>query len=321
MNTNRIRQLDAWRGIAASVVFFHHLFVNFREPFHSLRLHFDSAYQFARFVSELNVVAVLLFFVISGFNIHLSAHQLNMAQPDDVNLYIYRRLKRLLPLYYVALVLTLSIGIASSNSSEDFSARTLIGNIFFMQTPASDRGNWFVPYGGNYPLWSISFEMFFYVCYPLISRYLGRHDSRPEFVKQGSLIALGFSVFGLFVYNILPNPLALFASHFVIWYAGVVLAEAYLGKADSRVAFGIIAALLGSATLSASLVESAIISLIRTGLVIALGWIGLWMLPPVYKDKNSSPHQSDNFNFFPDWVLQLCRVSISLSANKFLQTS
>ncbi len=299
MTTSRIRELDAWRGIAASLVFFHHLFVSFPAPFNNLRLYSDLAYQVAWFLSELNVAAILLFFVISGFSIHLSAHQLNMARADDINAYIYRRLKRLLPLYYVALALTLLVGIASS-SSHDYSARVLIGNLFFLQTPASDRGNWFVPYGGNYPLWSLSFEMFFYVCYPLISRYLGnRNTASCDFVGYGTLIALGCSILGFVLYTLMPNPLALFASHFIIWYTGVVLAEAYLGKVDSRFAFGVIAALFCGAALASSAVKSTVISLICMGSLIAVALIAFFIIPPRFKETLKAAAKPIVFIFTP----------------------
>src|SRR5438874_13329861 len=101
----RIKLLDSLRGFAAFLVVFHHAYTRFSY------LYFSSEpvllHHVLSFISDLNVEAVLLFFVLSGFSIRLSLQKGLPISKNFFNEYVYRRLKRILPLYYVAIIFTI----------------------------------------------------------------------------------------------------------------------------------------------------------------------------------------------------------------------
>lgn len=78
---SRIHTVDALRGLAASIVVFHHVFIIFPSPFQVLHHDHEWLYTVANFISNLNVEAVILFFIISGFSIRLSSNRLNCQDP------------------------------------------------------------------------------------------------------------------------------------------------------------------------------------------------------------------------------------------------
>ncbi len=80
------------RGVAASLVVFHHVYTRFAYlyPNEPARLH-----KILTFISDLNVEAVMFFFILSGFSIRLSLRKGLPITKELFNDYLYRRLKRL----------------------------------------------------------------------------------------------------------------------------------------------------------------------------------------------------------------------------------
>jgi peptidoglycan/LPS O-acetylase OafA/YrhL len=127
--------------------------------------------------------AVLFFFVLSGFVIHLRyarrmAEQ-GMAAKFDWGAFVWRRARRLYPPLLAAIVLAFildSIGkangfsiyhqgtpypVVNANVVSHLDGITLLGNLAFLM-------NTYVPvFGCNGPLWSLKFEWWFYMIYPL----------------------------------------------------------------------------------------------------------------------------------------------------------
>lgn len=228
---SRLRIVDGLRGLAAMVVVFHHVFTIFPNIFNVYRVDHAELYNVASIISELNVSAVMLFFVISGFSIRLSTQRLDLKEKRDLLIYACKRVSRLVPLYLFAIGLTAVLAVVSGKLGQgQYGLTTFLGNLFFMQTPVSTRGNWFAPYGDNYPLWSLSFEMWFYLIYPahiVIANTRSTSDSRVMLLQAACVSATS-----LIAYQLLPNPFFLFLSHYFIWFLGVDLAESYLaGKA------------------------------------------------------------------------------------------
>jgi len=279
----RIPTVDALRGLAASIVVFHHAFVIFPGSFRTLREVSPRLFHAAQLISNSNVEAVLLFFVISGFSIRLSANRLDLTRKADINTYLFKRFKRLLPLYWSALVLTLCVGFLTSRlDAEAFSLTNLAGNLAFLQAPASVRGVWFVPYGDNYPLWSLSFEMFFYLLFPFVV-LAGKTLAARRFSYISNalfLLVIAGSALALALYNLFPNPLALFASHFVIWYLGVELAEVQLGHKQAKDGFVLFGSVLIVLWLIVRWTGSASLSNILIGFSIFMIWRVVQILQP-----------------------------------------
>lgn len=220
--TGRIPLIDALRGLAALVVFWHHVSVFFP----SLVKGGSITSAIGTWVSERNVHAVLLFFVLSGLSIRLSIRALDMRSKAGVNEYLYRRFRRILPLYWLALALAgvIALGVAPARPSS-LSPLTLLGNLAFLQTGASIKGTWFEPFAENGPLWSLSYEMFYYLAFPLVLLL-----AKP---RARTLAVLGATAIGLVVQQVLPNPITTFLAGSLIWYLGVELAELGLGGRTS----------------------------------------------------------------------------------------
>ncbi|HTP26786.1 MAG TPA: acyltransferase family protein, partial [Anaeromyxobacteraceae bacterium] len=100
----------------------------------------------------------------------------------------------------------------------DHSPVTLIGNLFFLMTA-------YVPvWGTNGPLWSLKFEWWFYVLYPLL-RLCARRSPWPVAIALWAAFAL--TPFGSLW------PLALvrqIASAYAVWWLGALLAERLAGR-------------------------------------------------------------------------------------------
>ncbi len=170
------------------------------------------------------------FFILSGFSIRLSLGDTQSFDGVGLNNYLYRRFKRILPLYFIALVVTFTISLITHLVS-DSSLRTLVGNILFLQTSKSYHGYWFAPYGNNGPLWSLPFEMFYYLFFPLyvfMFKKIFRSGLYAEGVFQYSLImSLGISVTATLLNKYFFFPYVAYSTLFYCWYVGFFLAHLY----------------------------------------------------------------------------------------------
>ena len=195
--------------------------------------------------------AVLFFFVLSGFVIHLRyarciAEQ-GMAAKFDWAAFVWRRARRLYPPLLAAMGLALildsigkAIGFAIYSQNTPYpvintsvvshlDGVTLLGNLAFLM-------NTYVPaFGCNGPLWSLKFEWWFYMVYPLFW-CLSRKSIGLATALMAALFAASFSSSGW--------PLRLLHDVFsmmLAWWFGALLADVYAGRFKWRwhwVAFG-----------------------------------------------------------------------------------
>lgn len=226
-NSQRIKSLDSFRGIACLIVLFHHIFKLNKTMF--IEIFSPSTLSILDFVSELNYEAVMFFFVLSGFSIGLSLKNKTSLSKPDLNEYFYRRLRRILPIYILALLVALVFGVFSNSLHLDvFSFKNLLGNIFFMQTLSYVTESWFIPFGLNDPLWSISYEMFFYLIFPVVLFVNNKYfRSTNVLIKYGlfyvvCLVAITFNKRVVFI------PHFLFLWGFLTWILGYITAVFYL---------------------------------------------------------------------------------------------
>jgi len=140
-DSNRLESLTFFRFIAAaSVVIFHYG----RDT---------QFYKLLPSVLAAGSIAVTFFFVLSGFVIALSS----IKKEFSVGGFYVDRLARILPVYLIALVLTLAlIGIVGKDTE-------LILSVLMLQS-------WVSPYplSLNMPAWSVSVEMAFYLLAPAL---------------------------------------------------------------------------------------------------------------------------------------------------------
>lgn len=195
----RMKSIDGLRGIAALAVVVHHAatYGNYQKI---------SSPVFQIIISVLNqgYLGVPLFFVISGFCIHLKAADQIVGGVEPRIQFIEfwkRRILRLYPTYFVVLVFSMSlllIALALNKSvasleiypepklkwmSWDFFAHTFMLHGLH---PIFDKG------GGNSPFWTLAREEYLYLLYgPLL--FLRRHMTMSRvMVLVGALSIVGF---------------------------------------------------------------------------------------------------------------------------------
>ncbi len=146
--------LEAIRGLAAVVVMLNHmpLIPGVREVLGS-----------GVMLLNWGVEAVILFFLLSGTVIRISSDR----KPQPTGQFLRARAARLLPLYLIAVsVAVLTMRVAGHAPS----AWNVLGNFLFLQTLQDFM---FSVLASNLPLWSLSFEVFFYLVF---AATIGRHQ-------------------------------------------------------------------------------------------------------------------------------------------------
>ena len=226
----------------------------------------------AQAISDQNVKAVILFFVVSGFCISAATQNTNFFSAADLAAYALRRMSRILPLYWLAILFTVAVGIWTGDiTAKSYSVPNLVGNLAFLQSSASLTGFWFSPYGGNGPFWSLSYEVFYYGIFPAATllelSFLNRY-------KHAEAVALAVSylvsVAALALFQWAPNPILNFLSLYCVWRVGVCLHRVLRG--GGRGPFAALAA--GAAgVLVPQLRSSATASMILAGSLIGIGWL------------------------------------------------
>ena len=249
INPKDLLFLDGLRGLAALFVMMGHARLLVWEGFAEGYVHHPENYNafnkmlvyfFSLFATKYGHQAVLFFFVLSGFVIHLKYAARLAADPNhkfDTRNYFIRRIRRIYPPFIFALLLTTLLDYIGRNinahtydlraASElafyphlatNYDLKTFFGNLFFLNET-------YVPnFGSNGPLWSLKYEWWFYVLYPLL--YLLN--------RRSSLISFA-AMFVLFILSFFPNimPVLLLRDIFsmmVCWWLGVLLADIYAGR-------------------------------------------------------------------------------------------
>ncbi len=246
-----LRFLDGLRGLAALYVMVGHARWLLWEGFTEGYMHHPElyplpakllAYFFALF--SFGHQAVLLFFVLSGFVIHLRYSQDLKNNPESARFdwrdFVYRRARRLYPPLIFAMLLTFvldstgaamhfpiyfqqtSYSLINLNVNPHLDLATALGNLTFVMTT-------YVPvWGSNGPLWSLMFEWWFYMVYPLFWAFSKRSIALAtlvmillfvlSFTPLGRLVALAGNVFSLML----------------TWWLGALLADVYTGRLSIR---------------------------------------------------------------------------------------
>lgn len=246
----RLHRLEALRGFVALYVVLHHAL-----PHHVLIGGLDFG-----FVLRFGQEAVILFFLLSGFVIHLSH---SLACDRSFRLYLVKRLARIyIPLLFT-FVVAYVITAVRQGSLPDPQFHNLVMNILMLQDiGALKPGVLAEPYLGIAPLWSLSYEWWFYIMYYPIERHVPSAAGQDRLVFAAAIAAaIGY----LFSPEFLPRLIA----YFGIWWSGVHLARACI---ESRpIGWRQIALPVSSLLLIACVLSMSLLSDWEPGQTLALG--------------------------------------------------
>ncbi len=168
--------------------------------------------------------AVIVFFLLSGFVIH--ANERNRVFPP----YRFwgRRIRRIYPTMLAAIAVSAVVLWAQGTFEQRFKPSELIGTLLAVQDVSGLKPGVIVDSVlGNGPLWSLSYELFFYLIYPAVMWAWVR---QPKLTNH--LIGLVCCV-SFVLYVLWPNHFALVTAYFLLWWCGAMAAEAY-GRGDFR---------------------------------------------------------------------------------------
>jgi peptidoglycan/LPS O-acetylase OafA/YrhL len=172
-------------------------------------------YQGLSFFTGFAHQAVLIFFVLSGWLVGGSLLG-RMSEPKIMLTYCIDRLSRLwivlIPAFLASIILGILIGrvdptVVDHSISNEYSTRVFFGNLFGMQ-------EFFMPgYGGNFAMWSLSYEMAYYALFPLVlMAFAAKH---PILRLMSGIVAIIFSLQ-------LATAVLLY---FAIWMLGVIFSR------------------------------------------------------------------------------------------------
>jgi peptidoglycan/LPS O-acetylase OafA/YrhL len=198
--------LDVARALATLYVVAHHV-ANSRGWSHGPGL-------ILRFGQE----AVLVFFLLSGFVIFAN-ERCRALTPSG---YYWRRIRRIYP----ALLFSMLVSAAVAFDNGDFGTRFNWSELFTTLASLQDisllkPGVIADPFLGNDPLWSISYEVAFYLVFPFVLKAWTRNPHRVE-MSVGAVCCASYITF---VYW--PNHFSLVATYFLVWWCGAMAADAY----------------------------------------------------------------------------------------------
>ncbi len=200
-----VAALDAGRALAAFYVVAHHIINAWMEP--------APAMLFMRFGQE----AVLVFFLLSGFVIFANERTRALSPRG----YYLRRLRRIYPPLLLAMLVSTLVA-WSQNELALFDARQFWATLFSLQDISRLKPGVIAdPYMLNDPLWSLSYEVLFYLIFPPILMAWKRWPVMTEHA-----IGLGSCLLYL-VYAGMPGHFQLVGAYFIVWWSGAMAARAW----------------------------------------------------------------------------------------------
>jgi peptidoglycan/LPS O-acetylase OafA/YrhL len=221
----KLPAIDVLRGVAALGVAWFHSRVDLWVGFKAIHANPAAYSQVDWLLSFLSLPAsqmggmVMLFFVLSGFCIHLPIARKNLT--PNWSAYAVRRILRIYPAYLVALAVCFLLSLLFFKASNG-----AFGETVMYASSAAMLQNWM--YGGsqigmNPSLWSIPIEVEFYIVYPLLLLLWRKQGFHGAFLFTLLCTAIGAGMFFLGY----GQSMVTFFKFALIWNAGAWLAEAY----------------------------------------------------------------------------------------------
>jgi peptidoglycan/LPS O-acetylase OafA/YrhL len=190
-------------------------------------------------------LGVPVFFVLSGFLLYrpFAAARLAGEPPPDANAFGVRRLRRIVPGYWVALALVGIVGATLPGFEDVFSRKGIVAYFGFLQIYNPSTAS-----GGINPAWTLCVELTFYAFLPLwaaaVRRFSPGRSLRPELIGLGLLFWASIAFQAFTTQRVDPNrfgqsaapwiePLPNFLDQFAL---GMALAVLSLGRLRDRAA-------------------------------------------------------------------------------------
>lgn len=207
----KIVSIEAIRGFAAIYVLLGHI-VQLYKPYS-----FFPEYEFLiKTLFGYGHQVVILFFIVSGFSIHYSSSNIDFTKNKNLNEYLFKRGRRLYPLFLISLIIAFFV-LYLTQMQSDLIRNTLS---FFFLTDIS-TGSIADPIPTNFPIWSLSYEVVYYLLYPILLIGLKKIGLK-KIVILSVIISLLSGLFGLLVFqNHLSNVFQLYWT----WVIGAAIAE------------------------------------------------------------------------------------------------
>jgi peptidoglycan/LPS O-acetylase OafA/YrhL len=213
---------------------------------------------------------VSLFFIISGFCIHLPQARRPSREAVDWKIFFRRRARRLLPPHYVALALSAAVGMRVHTATIGPPQWTTLLAHIFMVHPFFGDG---VYYSINCVFWSIGIEVHFYILYPVYLS-LQRRIGAPRVWLL--FLVIGLSIYGLGSRFLHGNARFISQHTFIVtwwqWALGAWLAELHVAGAIERTS-------AKARRLVALVALAASLSLAWTDVVLFGLHVRMWILP------------------------------------------
>ncbi|SRR5579883_1458176 len=244
-NITRLNSIDALRGLAALIVVIYHaraiLWVGLSETWkrYGLSPNINSWLGYATTPFSVGGLAVVLFFVLSGYCIHRKGALALACNPDaklDIKQFLIRRLWRIYPVYVLSLCITAIIDsylIAHQSISvlpgQDDSFFAFAMSLLSLQGLAAPQ------FGSNGVFWTLALELHFYLIYPLLYYISRKYGATKATIVTliASIAYISFDILSGFSAK-LPyrtNGVPIFLPYWFTWGFGFYLAEVEAGRA------------------------------------------------------------------------------------------
>jgi len=245
--------LDAIRGFAALLVFLNHWRALFFADYTQIS-HPDLAAKVFYTVTGLGRSAVIVFFILSGFFISSSVFRASQQGRWSWTWYAEQRLTRLYVVLIPALVLGAGWDLLGTHlfsqtpvyrDTADYqlmlklpvaqmdTVQAWVGSLFFLQgirTPV---------FGSNGPLWSLSYEFWYYLLFPFGLLALSQKSAMTAKNAYAARIAYAAAALGVVLF--IGKYIAMY---FQVWLLGTLVCLCPPSRAASSPAAGIVSGLL-----------------------------------------------------------------------------
>lgn len=195
--------LEALRGFLSIIVVVSHIIVfniNFEPNF------FPSNLTNIRLPAQL---AVLIFFVLSGYVIGLSTPK--METKNDIAKYFKKRIIRIYPIYLISIILSVLV------AKESYSFTTILSNLTFTQIIFQSV------IFENSPIWSLQYEVVYYLVFIPILYF------RLNPIKL-CILSIFISILSYIAFPFINIPVLIsYSVGLVFWLSGLILASHFKG--------------------------------------------------------------------------------------------